>query len=253
MAGKVGRGRRSSHQPGFAPVHSSGIQTESHHARLSNASLVDRREGPGLRVVVRPRRLRRLGPGRARPRLEGRRLESANHRRQGGADESLPIRKIVLYRSGVGYFERDGQVGGNAEVQLRFNTDQINDILKSMLILDFGGKVESVSYGSKEPLAKRLASFGINIADNPGAAEILQRLRGTPVKIMMADGEFTGTIMNVENRPTVYQSSGGATHEAGHRDHAPLDQSSYEGRWGGSVLQPDQLHRLQDPRRRPGR
>jgi len=83
-----------------------------------------------------------------------------------------------------------------------------------MLILDFGGKVESVSYGSKEPLAKRLASFGINIADNPGAAEILQRLRGTPVKIMMADGEFTGTIMNVENRPTVYQSSGGATHEA---------------------------------------
>src|SRR5207249_4300642 len=68
--------------------------------------------------------------------------------------------------------------------------------------------------GSKEPLAKRLASFGINIADNPGAAEILQRLRGTPVKIMMADGEFTGTIMNVENRPTVYQSSGGGTHEA---------------------------------------
>jgi hypothetical protein len=121
------------------------------------------------------------------------------------AEDGLPIRKITLYRSGVGYFERSGEVSNNAEVQLRFNTDQINDILKSMILLDLnGGKIESVQYGSKEPLAKRLASFGINIADNPGASEILQRLRGTPVKLTMPEGEVSGTIMNVESRPTVY-------------------------------------------------
>jgi hypothetical protein len=124
------------------------------------------------------------------------------------AEDGLPIRKITLYRSGVGYFERTGEVSNNAEVQLRFNTDQINDILKSMILLDLnGGKIESVQYGSKEPLAKRLASFGINIADNPAASEILQRLRGTPVKLTMPDGEFSGTIMNVETRPTVYPGS----------------------------------------------
>lgn len=123
--------------------------------------------------------------------------------------EALPVRKIMLYRSGVGYFERSGEVAGDSEVQLRFNTDQINDILKSMVLLDLnGGRIDSVSYGSKEPLAKRLASFGINIADNPGAGELLQRLRGTPVKISMPDGEFSGTIMNVEQRPTVYQNGG---------------------------------------------
>ncbi len=127
------------------------------------------------------------------------------------AEETLPIRKITLYRSGVGYFERTGDVTDNAEVTLRFNTDQINDILKSMVLLDLGGgRIDSVSYGSKEPLAKRLASFGINIADNPGASEILQRLRGTAVKITMPDGEFSGTIMNVEMRPTVYQSGVGS-------------------------------------------
>ncbi len=131
--------------------------------------------------------------------------------------EPLPVKKITLYRSGVGYFERSGEVAGNAEIQLRFNTDQINDILKSMVLLDLnGGRIDSVSYGSKEPLAKRLASFGINISDNPGASEILQRLRGTLVKISMPEGEFSGTIMNVEMRPTVYQGtgqggSGGAT------------------------------------------
>jgi hypothetical protein len=121
------------------------------------------------------------------------------------AEDVLPIRKITLYRSGVGYFERSGQVSDSAQVQLLFSTDQINDILKSMILLDLnGGKIESVQYGSKEPLAKRLASFGINIADNPSASEILQRLRGTPVKITMPEGEFSGTIMNVESRPTVY-------------------------------------------------
>ncbi len=125
--------------------------------------------------------------------------------------DQLAVRKITLYRSGVGYFERAGTIDGRAEVQLRFNTDQINDILKSMVLLDLdGGRIESVSYGSKEPLAKRLASFGINIADNPPAGEILQRLRGTPVKISTAEGDSTGTIMNVEQRPTVYPGGNGS-------------------------------------------
>lgn len=122
--------------------------------------------------------------------------------------DALPIRKITMYRSGVGSFERDGQVEGNAQIQLRFKTDQINDILKSMYLMDFGGRVESVSYGSKEPIARRLASFGIDIADNPTAAELLERLRGTPVKLFMPEGEVSGTIMNVEMRETVLQ--GGA-------------------------------------------
>lgn len=121
----------------------------------------------------------------------------------------LPISKITLYRSGVGYFERQGRIDGNAEVQLRFNTDQINDILKSMILLDLdGGRIDSVSYGSKEPLQKRLASFGINISDNPSAGEILQRLRGTPASLSTPSGEVAGTIMNVEQRPTVLPGTG---------------------------------------------
>lgn len=123
----------------------------------------------------------------------------------------LPVSKITLYRSGVGYFERQGRVDGNAEVQLRFSTDQINDILKSMILLDLdGGRIDSVSYGSKEPLAKRLASFGINIADNPSSGEILQRLRGTPVLLTTPSGEISGTIMNVEKRSTVLPGAASA-------------------------------------------
>jgi hypothetical protein len=129
------------------------------------------------------------------------------------ASPDLPIRGITLYRSGVGCFERKGLVDGNKTIQLRFATEQINDILKSMVIMVDAAKghVGSVGYGSKEPLSKRLESFGINIADNPPMREILSRLRGTEVALRTPEGEVSGTILNVEDRVTVLTTGANAT------------------------------------------
>lgn len=116
-------------------------------------------------------------------------------------DDTLPVRRITLYRSGVGYFERAGQVQESAEVQLRFDTDQINDILKSLVLLDLdGGRVDAVSYASKEPLERRLASFGVNIAGNPSIPDLLGQLRGEPISITSVEGTVTGTVLGVEER-----------------------------------------------------
>lgn len=115
----------------------------------------------------------------------------------------LPVTGITLYRSGVGSFERRGLVEGDAQVQLRFNAEQINDILKSMVLLDLnGGRIDGVSYASKEPLERRLASFGINIADQPSLGTILTRLRGVRARFVRADGSTVeGTILGGETRP----------------------------------------------------
>jgi hypothetical protein len=124
------------------------------------------------------------------------------------AKDQLPITGLTLYRSGVGSFQRTGLVDGDADVQLRFATGQINDIIKSMVLLDLdGGQIQTVSYGSKEPLARQLASFGVDISDNPSAGALLDRLRGSPVRLNTPEGPVTGTIMNVENRPTIYAGS----------------------------------------------
>ncbi len=123
--------------------------------------------------------------------------------------DNVPIRGITLYRSGVGFFERRGVVQDAANIQLNFVSEQINDILKSMVVLDLdGGEITGISYSSKEPLQKRLASFGINIGDNPNAGEILSRLRGTAVTISTQEGQASGTILNTEQRPTVYPGGG---------------------------------------------
>lgn len=126
-----------------------------------------------------------------------------------GASE-LPIRRITLYRSGVGSFERRGEVGADARIQLRVRTEQVNDILKSMVVLDLSGegRIDNVAYGSKEPLARRLASFGVDISDNPTAGALLDRLKGSPVRVRLPEGDVSGIIMNVEHRPTVYSGQG---------------------------------------------
>lgn len=118
------------------------------------------------------------------------------------ASSDLPIKSITLYRSGVGCFERRGLVDGDTSVQLRFATDQMNDILKSMVIFVAAdkGRVQSVSYGSKDPLQKRLASFGIDLSDDPTLATMLTRLRGAKVKFTLPDAVVEGLIVGGEVR-----------------------------------------------------
>ncbi len=117
------------------------------------------------------------------------------------AAQELPVERITLYRSGVGSFERRGSVEGDMDIQLSVDAELVNDILKSMVLLDLGGgRIESASYASREPLERRLASFAVNLSDAPGRREILQRLRGTMVRIVRVDGRpVEGRVLSVED------------------------------------------------------
>ncbi|MCA9307066.1 MAG: hypothetical protein KDA16_11055 [Phycisphaerales bacterium] len=123
---------------------------------------------------------------------------------RGDEGVDLPVRRITLYRSGVGYFEHAGKVQGDTTIRLRFETDDINDILKSMTLVDLGGgKIGTVSYGSKEPLERRLASFGVDITRANNINELFQQLRGAKLRVATADGTLDGTILGLENRMVV--------------------------------------------------
>ncbi len=133
--------------------------------------------------------------------------KNAEHARRGGSTqhtpEQLPIQRITLYRSGVGSFERRGMIDGNSTIQLRFKTDQINDILKSMVVLDLSkgqGRIDGISYGSKEPLNRRLGSFAVDISGNPTVAGLLAALRGSEVAVTLAEGPVTGIILGTETK-----------------------------------------------------
>lgn len=113
---------------------------------------------------------------------------------------ALPVSKIVLYASGVGYFQRDGQVDGRAEVTLRFKTDDVNDLLKSMVVQDLdGGQVRAVTYDSRDPLARVLKSFAVDLTANPGLGDLLRQIRGASV-VVAAPEPVRGVILGVEKK-----------------------------------------------------
>ncbi len=118
------------------------------------------------------------------------------------ADEgtALPLSKIVLYSSGVGYFQHDGTVNNRAQLDLRMQANQINDMLKSLVVQDFGGgKISTVTYGSHDPVTKTLGSFGVNLNGNPTLGQILTQVRGEPVEVT-APNPVTGTLLGVEKK-----------------------------------------------------
>ncbi|MEP6779830.1 MAG: hypothetical protein ABJC26_08075 [Gemmatimonadaceae bacterium] len=107
----------------------------------------------------------------------------------------------MLFSSGVGYFEHAGKVRGDGATELRFKTNQINDILKSLVLQDEdGGKVTTITYPSQDPLSKTLRSFQVDITQNPSLAELLNQLRGARVTIQLQATTISGSILGVENR-----------------------------------------------------
>jgi hypothetical protein len=113
---------------------------------------------------------------------------------------ALPLSKIVLYSSGVGYFQHDGTVNNRVQLDLLLHANQINDMLKSLVVQDFGGgKISTVTYGSHDPVAKTLGSFGINLNGNPTLGQILTQVRGEPVEVT-APNPISGTLMGVEKK-----------------------------------------------------
>jgi hypothetical protein len=119
---------------------------------------------------------------------------------KGDPAQSLPLSKVVLYSSGVGYFQHDGIVQGNARLDLRFRADAVNDLLKSLIVQDLGGgRVSAVTFESRDPITKTLQSFGINLTQNPTLGQLLDQVRGERIEVA-APTATTGTILGVERK-----------------------------------------------------
>ncbi len=122
--------------------------------------------------------------------------------------DALPIRRVIVYSNGVAYFERRGMVTGHAEVNLQFKQSQVDDVLKSMVVLDLGrGQIGAVSYNSSAPPAARMSEIPFSIeagTDNDntqgGLAGVLRQLQGARVIVSTNSRTATGAILTIEER-----------------------------------------------------
>src|SRR5437764_4105747 len=104
----------------------------------------------------------------------------------------LPIGQVVLFSSGVGYFQREGTIDGSQRIDLTFPVQDINDLIKSMTLRDMdGGHITAVSYDSNVPVERTLQSFAVNLTGNPSFSAILNQARGEKVEVTLQQTNAT--------------------------------------------------------------
>ena len=116
----------------------------------------------------------------------------------------LPIRRVVLYKVGVGYFEHLGRVEGNQTVHVDFTSGQLDDVLQSLTVLDLsGGRIDGVTYNSEAPLSQRLGTLRLPLEANTNLSKFLDALRGARLEIRSGTTVESGRLLSVERKTRV--------------------------------------------------
>jgi hypothetical protein len=121
----------------------------------------------------------------------------------------LDVRRVVLYKHGVGFFERAGEIPAGEGAVLQFKAEEMDDVLKSLTIEQTGGDgVSAVRYDSSDPLSKRLEVFPFRLGGGMQLSAILDQFKGAEVELQMSGGALTGAIVSARQLPATQNESG---------------------------------------------
>ena len=112
-----------------------------------------------------------------------------------GLPADLPVKQVVLYKHGVGFFERAGTLAAGESARLDFNAAEMNDVLKSLTIGTSGGKITGLRYDSMDPLSHKLEEFPFQIGGG-GMPGMLDQLKGARVELKLGTETVAGTIVS---------------------------------------------------------
>ena len=113
------------------------------------------------------------------------------------ASGDLPLTRAVLFKNGVGFFEHQGRVNGGETVRISITSSQLDDVLKSLTVLDMGGgPIGAISYGSSEPLERQLEELETGDLRGKDLAAILGTLTGTSIEADAPGGRIAGRLLN---------------------------------------------------------
>jgi hypothetical protein len=115
------------------------------------------------------------------------------------SSDRLPVKRVVLYKNGVGYFEHNARVHGTQDLSIDFTTSQLNDVLKSLTAVDMGdGRISSVRYNSIAPLDERLKSLRLPFGQQITSTEFINAIRGSRVEVRSGPRAASGRLLSVE-------------------------------------------------------
>lgn len=114
----------------------------------------------------------------------------------------LPVKRVVLYKHGVGYFERNGDLAAGQTARLDFKTSEMNDVLKSLTVEESGGgKVNGLRYDSSTPLERRLGEYAFRVGEQVPMAQFLDQFKGARVEMETPSQKLSGSIVSGRTVP----------------------------------------------------
>ncbi len=113
----------------------------------------------------------------------------------------LKVTHVSLYKNGVGFFEHEGSITGDASVSLDLTSAQLNDVLQSLTATDLGGgHVTGANYNSTTPLEQQLRTLPLSLGEQPSQEDLFNALRGARVEVSGSGATFTGRLLSLEIR-----------------------------------------------------
>src|ERR1700690_333418 len=114
----------------------------------------------------------------------------------GALAAELPVREVTLYKNGIGYFVRSGEVKAGETARLEFRAGEMNDVLKSLGIFeDGGGKISGLRYDASEPLAMKLADIPFLLGDHQPLSALLDQVKGSRVELKTGPETVAGSVV----------------------------------------------------------
>ncbi|MBN1800171.1 MAG: hypothetical protein JW891_01615 [Candidatus Lokiarchaeota archaeon] len=115
----------------------------------------------------------------------------------------LKVNRVIMFKHGVSYFILDGKMKGSGTFELEFKIKEMNDILKSLFVLDTSekGYISSISYDAALETSQLLESVMLDIPDTDSFSSLVTQIKGAQVNLVVGGSEkVTGTIMGLESR-----------------------------------------------------
>ena len=113
----------------------------------------------------------------------------------GALAADLPVEKVVLYKHGVGYFERAGELGPGESARLDFKASEMNDVLKSLTLQSGGAGVTALRYDASEPVDRKLAKYPFRLGGAQSLSSFLDQLKGERLELQFRGETTAGTIV----------------------------------------------------------
>jgi hypothetical protein len=124
--------------------------------------------------------------------------------------QELALKRVMLSSGGLGYFEYEATVEGNATLKLTVSLDQVDDVLKSLVVYDDKGGVGGLSLPGREPLAQAFKDLPFDQHSLGSPAELLATLKGA--EITVGGGRaLAGRVVSVEEETVTLPGDKGTT------------------------------------------